>query len=321
MSVDPRSFAPRVDVRRMYVLREVARAGSIGDAADALHFTASAVSQQIRVLEEEAGVRLLERGPCSVSLNAAGKALVAHTDFIIQELELAEEHLRAIASLKCGRLRLATFRSAGEAFVAEAVMYFANRYPRVDLQLREGEPEQYLPLLKQNELDLALGFEYDFVATAPTDGVQLVELFEEPMLIAMPAGHPLSEREGVELSRLEGEAWITSTPRSAVHAFTRRACEAAGVAPTVVYETDDYHVAQAFVARGLGVTFLPAISVNVAHPGVVVHHVEPEQPMRRVFVAHRPDGERLPTVAAMLDVLRELSSDLPMTHADLRAVR
>lgn len=306
------SFRSRIDVRRMRVLREVARAGSISDAADALHFSASAVSQQIRVLEREAGVALLDRLPCAIRLTEAADVLVGHADFILGRLEEAERDVRAIARLAGGRLRVATFRSAGEAFVVDALMYFGNRYPDVDLSLREGEPEGYLALLKGNELDLALCFEYDFLPAPVDDAIERVALFSEPMLVALPAAHELAGRDSLELKALAGEPWIGSTRQSAVHDFTRLACEAAGFTPRVLHETDDYHVVQGLVGSGLGIAFLPSIAAaHGLHSGVVVRPVAERQPRRRVFAAFRRSAGQLPAVAAMVDVLRELTADLP----------
>ena len=306
-----RIYRGRMNVRRMCVFREVARTGSISDAADALHFSSSAVSQQIRVLEKEVGVALFDRGPCSVTLTKAGWALVGHTDFIVNKLKEAEDEVRSIATLNGGRLRVATFRTAGEAFVAEALMYFRNRYPKVQLSLCEGEPEHYLVRVKRNELDLALSFEYDYLPQPGDDAIERIPLFTEPMLIALPEEHRLARRRSLALQSLADEDWIASTPRSAVHDFVRLACEAAGFSPRIRYETDDYHVAQGFVESGLGVALLPTLATQGLHRAVAVRAVKGHQPQRRVFVAHRPDGQRSPTVAAMVGVLQDLVLDLP----------
>lgn len=293
----------------MRVLREVALRGSITDAADALHFSTSAVSQQIRVLEEEAGVPLVARSPRSLELTAAGRALVEHTGFIVSRLEEAEREARAIAALEGGRLRMATFRSAGETIVAEAITYFGSRYPRVSLSLMEGEPEQYLPSLKEGELDLALSFEYDLIRPPGDETFERVELMTEPMLIAMPVSHRLAERRNLRLRDFSSETWIASTPRSSVHAFTHRVCETAGFTPHLRFCTDDYHVAQSLVARKLGVAFVPEMAAHASHEGVLLRSFAHEQPLRRVFIAHRPDGQRSPSVAAMVATLQQVARE------------
>src|SRR3954452_20527151 len=109
-----------LDVRRLKVLREVAARGSFSAAADALSFTQSAVSQQVAALERETGTKLLERGPRGVRLPDAGRALVEHADAILACIDDAEQELAAIAGLRGGRLRLATFQSAGTPIVPRA---------------------------------------------------------------------------------------------------------------------------------------------------------------------------------------------------------
>ncbi|MFD0480311.1 LysR family transcriptional regulator [Nonomuraea thailandensis] len=150
-----------LEIRRLKVLREVALRGSITAAAEALSYTPSAVSQQIAALEREMAAVLVERGPRSIALTEAGRVLVEHTEGVLEQLDLADEQVRAIAGLKGGRLRLATFRSVGETLVAQALMDFHLAYPAVELALTEGEPEEYLDRLARAELDLALSFDYD----------------------------------------------------------------------------------------------------------------------------------------------------------------
>src|SRR3954470_22723269 len=131
-----------LDVRRLKVLREVAARGSFSAAAEALSFTQSAVSQQVAALERECGAKLLDRGPRGVRLTDAGRALVEHADVILARIEDAEQELAAIAGLRGGRLRLASFQSAGATLVPRAVAVFHERHPDVDLGLIEAEPDE-----------------------------------------------------------------------------------------------------------------------------------------------------------------------------------
>src|SRR5919199_2875059 len=128
-----------LDVRRMRVLREVAAQRSFSAAAEKLGYTQSAVSQQIAALEREAGSTLIERNPRGLRLTDAGEALVRHADKILARLAEAEAELEAIAGLRGGRLRLASFPTAGATLVPHAIAAFANRHPAVQLSLAEGE--------------------------------------------------------------------------------------------------------------------------------------------------------------------------------------
>ena len=140
-----------LDVRRMRVLREVAQRGSFSAAAEALSFTQSAVSQQIAALEREAGAVLVERSARGVRLTEAGEAVVRHADGILGRLAEAEAELEAIAGLRGGRLRMASFESAGATLMPLAIRDFAERHPGIELSMSMGEPEDTEPQLKSGE--------------------------------------------------------------------------------------------------------------------------------------------------------------------------
>src|SRR3954465_4134676 len=150
-----------LDVRRLRVLREVAEQGSFSAAADALSYTQSAVSQQIAALERETGTMLLDRRPGGVRLTDAGRALVARANVVLAQLADAERELAAIAGLRGGRVRLASFPSAGATLVTEAVSRYQRLYPEVGLSFAEGEPDATVPALMRGDFDLAIVFDYE----------------------------------------------------------------------------------------------------------------------------------------------------------------
>ena len=150
-----------IDVKRLRVLREVAQQGSFSAAGEALGYTQSAVSQQIAAFERETGTTLVERNARGVRLTDAGRALVEHADGILARLAAAEDELEAIAGLRGGRVRLASFPTAGATLVPFAIADFSQRHPEVELSLVEAEPEEAIPALKGGELDIALTFEYE----------------------------------------------------------------------------------------------------------------------------------------------------------------
>src|SRR6059058_4954873 len=188
-----------LDVRRMRVLREVAYRGSFSAAADALSYTQSAVSQQVAALEAETGLALVERHPRGVSLTAAGQTLVVHAEGILARLEAADAALSSIAGLRGGRVRMASFPTAGATLMPLAIATFRAAYPDVELTLAEGEPEEIAPRLRAGELDLALLFEFPGESFMPEDITRL-ELLEDPMFLALPRDHRLA---GLQRLRLE----------------------------------------------------------------------------------------------------------------------
>src|SRR5450631_4045847 len=170
-----------LNVGRLRVLKEVAYRSSFSAAAQALSYTQSAVSQQIAALEAETGLTLLERHPRGVTLTAAGQALVAHAEGILAGLEAAEVALSAIAGLRGGRLRMASFPTAGATLMPLAIAIFRAQHPEVELSLAEGEPEEVAPRLSAGEFDIALLFEFDGTSESLGPDLSRLPLFEDPM--------------------------------------------------------------------------------------------------------------------------------------------
>ncbi len=298
-----------LDVRRLRILREVASRGSFSAAAEALSFTQSAISQHVAALEREAGASLVERGPRGVRLTDAGSALVAHADAIVARLDDAEQELAAIAGLRGGRLRLASFPSAGAALVPDAIALFSQRYPDVELSLAEAEPEDSLPALKRGESDLAVVF--DYTSLPHEDGeVELVHLLDDVMHAALPRDHPLAGRARVRLDDLAGESWINGS--RVCGEFVLQHCRAAGFDPHVLLESNDYTTMQGLVAAGVGVTLIPDLVLATGvNRGVAVVPFASNAPVRRIWAAVTANGYRSPATEAMVAVLEEVCAGFP----------
>lgn len=199
-----------LNLSRLKVLSEVANRGSFSGAADALAYTQSAVSQAIARLEAETGATLLVRDRRGVRPTAAGEVLLGHAEAIFAQVQAAEDDLAATLGLRGGRLRVASFPSAGATLMPQAVARFRRAHPAVGLTLAEGEPEEIAPRLRAGEFDLALLFEFPdvedalpptpplSVLTAPngaTHGlgqVTITPLLEDRMHVALPREHLLA---------------------------------------------------------------------------------------------------------------------------------
>jgi DNA-binding transcriptional LysR family regulator len=302
-----------LDVRRLRVLREVARQGSLSAAAAVLGYTQPAVSRQIAVLEAEAGVQLLRRLPQGVALTDAGRLLATRGDELISSLERVEDELRAQSELGGGTLRLAAFASSAASVVPIALMSYRRRYPAVELSVIVADPADSLPLLRRGELDLALWHERGEqlgVTGPPVDGgVELVPLFEDPMYVALPAGHPQARTREVALTDLERESWLLCTTSYCPDAqLFLRACHETGFEPQIAFQYDDYPALLGFVAAGLGIAVIPDMVARGAREDVVVRTVSPALPSRPILAA-LPAGYRSPTAAAMVEVLHELTPE------------
>jgi DNA-binding transcriptional LysR family regulator len=293
----------------MRVLREVAREGSFSAAAEALSFTQSAVSQHVAALERETGTRLVERGSRGVRLTDAGRALVRHADAIMARIEDAEEELAAIAGLREGRLRLASFQSAGATLVPQAVAAFRERHPGVELAMIEAEPEEATEHLHAGEIDLALVYDYEPVRSMLDGELELTHLIDDPYDVILPRGHPLAERRTLRLSDLAEEPWIASSDGCDCRRIQERACQDAGFEPRVAFEADETLAAQALVAAGVGVTVLPRLALATVHPGVVVRPMPPGTMVRRIWAARLESSYRSPACEAMLQILRDVAEE------------
>jgi DNA-binding transcriptional LysR family regulator len=297
-----------LNVARLRVLREVAERGSFSAAADALSYTQSAVSQQIAALEAETGMTLLERGSRGVRLTEAGRTLVEHTEGILARLAAAEEELAALAGLRGGQLRMASFPTAGATLMPVAIAAFRASYPEVELTLAEGEPEEIAPRLRVGEFDLALLFEF---GEAEAD-LKRVELLEDPLYLALPRGHRLAGKRTLRLGELRGEAWVQTSQSSPCARHVVRSCHAAGFEPNVAFESDDYQTVQGLVAAGVGVALIPELALSVVREDVVVRALSPSPPVRSVIAAlpgRLGASTRLtPAVSAMLRILEETAA-------------
>jgi DNA-binding transcriptional LysR family regulator len=298
-----------LNVARLRVLKEVAYRGSFSAAATALSYTQSAVSQQIAALEAETGMKLLERHPRGVTLTAAGQTLVGHAEGILARLEAAEASLTAIAGLRGGRLRVASFPTAGATLLPRAIATFRASYPEVELTLAEGEPEAIVPRLRAGELDLALLFE--FAGETPlSEDMTRIELLEDAMYLALPREHRLADRQRIRLEDLEADAWVQTSRASPCARHVVRSCHAAGFEPNVAFESDDYQTVQGLVAAGVGVALIPELALSVVREDIAIRSLSPSPPVRQVIAA-APAGARLvPAAPAMLGILEEIARDV-----------
>ncbi|MET8584229.1 LysR substrate-binding domain-containing protein [Streptomyces collinus] len=299
-----------LDVRRLHLLRELDRRGTIAAVAEALTFTASAVSQQLSVLEREAGVPLLERSGRRVVLTPAGRTLVTHADAVLERLELAVSELAGAREGIGGPLRIGTFPSGGPAIVPATLAELARRHPSLEPMVQEIDSARVSDGLRAGELDVALVHDYDFVPASPDTTVDQVPLLEEPMYLASsrPTGGALDPGPGARgdtLATLLGpwaaSPWITARDGTTGHAMAVRACQAAGFQPRIRHRVNDFRTVLALAAIGQGAGFVPEMATAHAPEGVVLTRL----PLfRRSKVAFRAGGGSHPAILAFVAAAR-----------------
>jgi DNA-binding transcriptional LysR family regulator len=237
----------------------------------------------------------------------AGETLVAHAQEIFARVEAAEADLGAVLGLRGGKLRVASFPSAGATLMPLAVAEFRAGHPGVLLTLAEGEPEEIASRLKAGEFDLALLFEFPGVRERPSAGLRSAELLDDPMHVALPAAHPLARKRALRLADLRDQDWVQTSASSPCARHVVRSCLAAGFEPNVTFESDDYETVQGLVAAGVGVALIPRLALTNVHPGVVVRELAPRSPVRKVTAATLGGRAVAPAADAMIRILQDVA--------------
>ncbi len=290
-----------LDLRRLRLLSELSRRGTIAEVAIVVGYTPSAISQSLAQLEREVGVPLLERDGRRVRLTPAAHGLVATTDRVLAALDAAEAELAAEQQAVRGTIVIGAFPSAAAGLVVPALADLAGRHPELACTVREHEPEDGIPLLRSGDLDLLVSESYDDVHSAPTGGLASQLLLSEPLLLVLRADDPT--REPVALRTLGDAPWIAGVAGTQFAAALETACRAAGFAPRVVHRADDALLLQSLVAAGLGLALLPALACSGAE-GVRFSAVTPAPPRRHIWALARRGATRRPALAATLGALQ-----------------
>ena len=292
---------------RLRVLTEVLHRGSFSAAAEALSYTQSAVSQAVARLEAETGAMLVVRDRRGVRATAAGAALFEHAEAIFAQVEAAEADLAAVLGVRGGRLRVASFPSAGATLMPLAVAMFRERHVHVALTLAEGEPEEIAPRLRAGEFDLALLFEFPGVREQPGAGLRTVTLLDDPMHVVLPADDRLAAKPALSLADLREQHWVQTSASSPCARHVVRSCLAAGFEPNVTFESDDYETVQGLVAAGVGVALIPRLALTHVHSGIVVRSLAPSSPVRTVIAATIAGAGVAPAANTMIRVLADVA--------------
>jgi DNA-binding transcriptional LysR family regulator len=266
------------DVRRLQALHAVAGHGSLGGAAKFLHLTPSAVSQQLAALEREAGCALLSRKGRGVELTEAGRLLAVHAETVLDQLVAARADLDRLQGGAHGVVRVAAFPTVITALVAPTLAVLASALPDVDVRLTEVEPDEAIRLLTAGAIDMALIHSYDLVARSLPPRASVTQLLDDPMLVALPAGHRAARADVVKLTSLRRDRWITPGTASWCFEHVQRACGAAGFVPDIVAHCTEYSTTLTLVQAGAGVALVPELALAGRLPdGVVIRPTSPSR--------------------------------------------
>ncbi|MFF0489645.1 LysR substrate-binding domain-containing protein [Nocardia sp. NPDC004068] len=283
-----------LDVRRLRLLRELSRRRTIAAVAEALSYTPSAVSQQLTILEREAGVPLLHRTGRTVTLTPAAHRLVDHTETILATLEQATAELAATRTELTGTLRIGAFPTAVRTILSPALVMLSTAHPGLELLVSELDPADAADALRSSALDLALLQEYDYVPDEPESGLDTEPFLEETVHLAALNSKPIAAQAD--------SSWIAGTPGTLCHRMTVRSCEAIGFTPRIRHHADDFGTVLALAAAGQGVAFVPDLATHDVPPNVIL---TPTNIHRRTHLAYRRGTGAHPAVSAARQALRE----------------
>jgi len=302
-----------LDLHRLRLLHELYARGTIAAVAAALQYTPSAVSQQLAVLEREAGVELLERAGRGVRLTDAALVLVGHAAALLERAELAQAELAAASGRVAGRGRIASFQSMALQLAIPAIQALARDAPELRCELVEAEPEQSLPALALGDVDLVLADEWPHQPHARPAGADREELCRDPVYVVLPEDHPAARRHdrAVPLAELDRESWTTGHRGTAWEEMVNRTCRDLGAFdPDIRHRTNDAVLSLALVAQGQAVTLLPELVRSERHPGVAVRAIAAGSVQRTIVAVTRSTDARRPSVQALLAAVRAAAADL-----------
>jgi DNA-binding transcriptional LysR family regulator len=295
------------DVRRLRALREVADRGTIAAAADALHLTPSAVSQQLAALSADVGRPVVERDGRGVRLAPVAHVLLRHADVLLAQVERLHLDVDAHRRGELGELRVAGFATALRGLVAPAAARLRETAPGVGLRIHEAEADEAQRAVAAGDVDVMVSFES---AGAPRPGDprwHRVELHRDVLDAALPSDHPLADGGPVELRGLALDPWVLPPVGWACDEVVLAGCRAAGFTPVEAHRSGDWVTTLALVGAGLGVSLVPRLAQVPPPPGVAVRPLSGVPPCRHLFAACRRGSEEGPALRAFLEALSEAS--------------
>ncbi|MFE4548589.1 LysR family transcriptional regulator [Streptomyces sp. NPDC056785] len=292
-----------LNLERLRTLDALARHGSVSGAADGLHVTTSAVSQQMSKLEREVGQQLLAKNGRGVRLTDAGRLLADHAARILSQVELAQSDLEAQRGQVVGELRLSAFPTAARGLFPTALAALRADHPGLRVRSCELEPEAGVAGVVRGDLDLAVVLDWYNKPMPLPDGLVKASILDDPAEVAVPAGHRLADRTEVDLGEFAEDEWITWGEGEFCHEWLMFTLRSKGVEPQVGHRAAETHTQLSMVAAGLGVCIAPVLGRRPMAEGVVTVPLR-QRVRRHVYVVWRADADRRPSIRAAVEALR-----------------
>jgi LysR family transcriptional regulator, transcription activator of glutamate synthase operon len=311
-----------MELRQLRYLVALADEQHFTRAAAREHIAQPALSQQIRRLEQEVGLALVERTTRKVTVTEAGKTLVARARRILSEVDAANAEMQALAGVRAGHVSVGTMHTMGPVDVSHALAVFHERHPSVELTVREQSSEELAEMLRDDVLDLAF---LSVTERIETQGLVLRQLVSEDLVVVLPSDHPLATRRRLRMAELADEQFVSYREGARLRELLIYAAHRAGFEPQIKLESNESERIRRLVARGMGVAILPQSDADrsAGHLAVAAL-IEPS--LRRDITLACREGRRLsPAAAEFLDLSKDLfrskAAGSAPTAAPSRAVR
>ena len=300
-----------MELRRLALLRELSRRGTIAAVAQALSYSHSSVSVQLAELEKEAGTALLRRAGRNVELTAAGRRLALHAEQALAADEAVRTELAALADAPSGRVRMTFVQTPAIALLPGTLERLAVSAPEVEVHVIQRETAPALEDLRSHAVELVVGVEYDPLPVGRRRDDHREDLIREDVLVTLRYGHPAAAQPGaVRLAGLQDATWATGHPGTGIDAFLRNVCNRlAGYDPTIRHRSDDAIVLSAIAGSGRAVALLPALFATAA-PGVTARPAHEGRLQRTIFTAARQTARDAPPILAVRQALRETAQQV-----------
>jgi DNA-binding transcriptional LysR family regulator len=295
-----------MELRQLRYLVALAEERHFTRAAEREHIAQPALSQQIRRLEDEVGVALVERTTRRVAMTNAGELLVARARRILAEVDAAHAEMQRLTGVQTGHVSVGAMHTMGPIDVSLALAIFHERHPGVELTVREQSSEELAEMLRVDELDLAF---LSVTERIESHGLGLRQLVSEELVAVLPREHRLGARRRVHMAELSGEEFIAYREGARLRELLVSAGHEAGFEPRVKLESNESGRIRALVARGLGVAILPRS--DAAGPGAdvaVATLIEPAL-SRDITLAWREGRRHAPAAAEFLELAREIFAE------------
>ena len=296
-----------MELRQIQYFVVVAGQRNFTRAAEALGVAQPALSQQIRRLEDELGVVLLDRSSRPVTVTEAGVAFLARAERMLAEAKLAKDDMREFAGVGRGRLVIGALPVLARVSLPPVLAEFHAAHPRIELILREENTEELERLLGLGQLDLAVLHAVPglYSGNPSRRGIIMERLFQEDLVAIVPPRHRLANRRWVDLRSLREEPFVLLGRGSGLAHTITTATTAAGFTPIVAVECFNLGTLRSLVSAGIGVSVLARSAAEWAGPPVVVLPLRPSLPAHTAALAWRSDSRPSAAVEAMLGLVRE----------------